>query len=306
MTVTKSSLGAIRRMRREKFDAAVDMEFFARSSALFTYLSGARLRVGFHSHAGEGPYRGDLMTHRLIYNPHFHTSQIFLSMVEALNHPGEKIPAIAVEPAPLSKMELPVFTPEPAEVAEVSRLISELTGASEVRPLVLLNANCSDLLPLRQWDRENYVVLARRLLERFPDVRIAFTGAPDEAREIDELLAQIGSDRAVCLAGKTSLRELLVAYSLSELLVTNDSGPAHFATLTPIDVITLFGPETPKLFGSTSPRAHVVWSGIFCSPCVSAYNNSLSTCTDNVCMKMITVDEVFAKATEVLDRRLSG
>ena len=37
-------------------------------------------------------------------------------------------------------------------------------------------------------------------------------------------------------------------YTLSELLITNDSGPAHFASMTPITVITLFGPETPLLF----------------------------------------------------------
>ena len=49
--VTKSLFGVVRRMRKEKFDAAVDMEFFARSSAIFTFLSGARLRVGFHSYA---------------------------------------------------------------------------------------------------------------------------------------------------------------------------------------------------------------------------------------------------------------
>jgi ADP-heptose:LPS heptosyltransferase len=303
-TVAKSSLGAIRRMRRLKLDAAVDMEFFARSSALFTWLSGARMRVGFHSFSGEGPYRGDLMTHRPLYNPHLHTSQIFYSMVEALKHPAELNPALAVKPPPLSEMEIPTFTPRDDEVEEVSKLICDLTGEPEVGPVVLLNANCSDLLPLRLWDRQNYVLLARLLLEKYPDVRIAFTGAPNEAPEVEKLLAQIDSPRAVCLAGRTTLRQLLVAYSLSELLVTNDSGPAHFATLTPIDVITLFGPETPKLFGSTSPRAHVMWSGLFCSPCVSAYNNRFSTCQDNLCMKSITVEAVFAKACEVLDRRL--
>jgi len=68
------------------------MEFFARSSAIFTYLSETSQRVGFHSFAGEGPARGDLMTHRLIYNPHFHMARIFLMMVEALNHPADSYP----------------------------------------------------------------------------------------------------------------------------------------------------------------------------------------------------------------------
>ena len=49
------------------------------------------------------------------------------------------------------------------------------------------------------------------------------------------------------LAGKTTLRQVLVLYARSEILVTNDSGPAHFASMTPIHVVTLFGPETPAL-----------------------------------------------------------
>ncbi len=303
-TVATSSIAAIRRMRKLKLDAAVDMEFFARSSAIFTWLSGARLRVGFHSYTGEGPWRGNLMTHRPLYNPHLHTSQIFWSMVDALTKPAELNPALAVIPPPLSEMEIPAFAARNGEVEEVSKLICDLTGESELGPVVLLNANCSDLLPLRLWDRPNYVRLARLLLKKYPKLNIAFTGAPNEAPEVEKLLKEIDNPRAVCLAGRTTLRQLLVAYSLSELLVTNDSGPAHFATLTPIDVITLFGPETPKLFGSTSPRAHVMWSGIFCSPCVSAYNNRFSTCRNNLCMKMISVEDVFEKSCEILFRRL--
>jgi hypothetical protein len=42
-----SSLRAVARIRRDSIDAAIDMEFFARSSAVFTILSGSRRRVGF-------------------------------------------------------------------------------------------------------------------------------------------------------------------------------------------------------------------------------------------------------------------
>src|ERR1700692_2260092 len=60
---------ASRKKTRElKLDAAIDLEFFSRSSAALTYLSGAGSRVGFHTFFGEGPYRGDLMTPRLLSN----------------------------------------------------------------------------------------------------------------------------------------------------------------------------------------------------------------------------------------------
>ena len=74
----------MRRMWALKLDAAIDMEFFARGSAVIAFLSGARARVGFHTWYAAGPYRGDLFTHRLLYNPHLHTTTTFQVLVEAL------------------------------------------------------------------------------------------------------------------------------------------------------------------------------------------------------------------------------
>ena len=95
----------------------------------------------------------------------------------------------------------------------------------------------------------------------------------------------------------------MTLYSNADVLVTNDSGPAHFAALTEIDVITLFGPEHLKLFGARGPRSHIFWEGIDCSPCVNAYNNRTSPCRNNVCLQGIEVDRVFDKVCEVLARR---
>ena len=118
------------------------------------------------------------------------------------------------------------------------------------------------------------------------------TGAPDEADAIQKIALEVGSQRCISLAGKTTLPQLLVLYTFSELLITNDSGPAHFASMTPITVITLFGPETPFLFRALTPRAIPIWMQIPCSPCVNAYNNRQSPCRNNICMKTITVDHV--------------
>jgi ADP-heptose:LPS heptosyltransferase len=151
-----------------------------------------------------------------------------------------------------------------------------------------------------------YVELSRRLLERYPDLFIAFTGAPAEATANDRLAAEVSSNRVISLAGKTTLRQVLVLYTRSQILVTNDSGPAHFASMTPIRVVTLFGPETPALFGARSSNATALWAGIACSPCVNAYNNRQSVCRNNICMQAITVDAVFEKVTSIYDSLKAG
>jgi ADP-heptose:LPS heptosyltransferase len=104
------------------------------------------------------------------------------------------------------------------------------------------------------------------------------------------------------LAGQTSLRELLTLYTAADVLVTNDSGPGHFASLTPVHAIVLFGPETPRLFGPLAASTTVIWKELACSPCVSVFNHRLSPCRNNVCMQSITVDEVFSAVRSALER----
>lgn len=290
----------LRMLRRRRIDACVDMEFFARFSAAIGFLTGARQRVGFHSYFGEGPYRGDLLTHRVLYNPHLHTSQVFTSLVLALEVDARRLPALAIVPPP--NPPLPIFQPAAAEQAEVRKLIDRVGVTADLR-LILLNANSGDLLPLRKWYEANYVVLARRLLTEFSNVAIAFTGSPEEAARIEELVRRVDSPRCVCLAGKTTLRQLMVVYGLAEVLVTNDSGPAHFGALTGIDVVALFGPETPLLFAAQGPRSHPVWAGIVCSPCINALNNRQTACRDNQCMKSIPVDRVFELVCDIYRTR---
>jgi ADP-heptose:LPS heptosyltransferase len=293
------ALRAVLRVRKIGIDAVVDMEFLTRFSAILTFMTGAKSRVGFHTFFGDGPYRGDLMTHRLLYNSHLHTSQMLEAMVEALTRDPSVLPTFDFTPS--ANQPLARFRPSLSEVAEISTLLQRENPRIGSAPLILLNPNASDLLPLRRWPSLRYVELARRLLERYPELFIGFTGAPAEAGPNNQLANEVGSDRVIRLAGKTTLRQVLVLYTRSEILVTNDSGPAHFASMTPIRVVALFGPETPALFSARSPNATALWAGIACSPCVNAYNNRQSMCRNNLCMQAITVDDVFEKVTRIYD-----
>jgi len=293
-SVVFSACRAIRAMRRKKVQIAIDMEFFARSSAALCFLSGAKWRVGFHAFFGEASYRGDLVTHRMLFNSRLHTSQTFVSLVQALEVDPGLLPT-SPRPVPDLNEEPPPFRPEETELEQVTALIRRETSRDRVPPLLLFNANCSDLLLLRRWPSGRYVELGRRILAKYPELYVGFTGAPSEAAAADGLVRQIGSERCLSFAGKTTLRELLVLYCASRMLVTNDSGPAHFAALTPIDVVVLFGPESPDLFAARTPRNHVLWAGIVCSPCINAFNDRCSPCTDNLCMQAITTDQVFEK-----------
>lgn len=298
-SVFVGALKALRALRRIGPDAAIDFEFFARSSAAIVYLSGAPMRVGLHAFGDGAPYRGCLMTHQLRYDRDQHTSELFFRLIEVIELPAGRL-TTGVSALPPDFDTLPVLHPDPGELAELKAIVEREAGTVQHSPLVLLNANASDLLPLRRWPADRYVELARRLIDRKANIHVAFTGSPDEADSADELVAAVGSNRCFSMAGKTTLRQLLTLYCLADVLVTNDSGPAHFAALTPVRVVTLFGPETPTRFGSRGPRAHILWKDIPCSPCVDAYNDRLSTCRNNECMQQITTDEVLNAVADVL------
>lgn len=287
--------------RREGIDTTVDMEFFARASAIIAYLTGARRRVGLHRFTSEAPYRGDLMTDRVQYNPYLHTAENYNLLVAALE---ESVPQTPLLKVPVAQIESPParFSPQPDELARVAGLIDEVAGRPVDGLIVLLNPNAGDLLPLRRWEPERFIELGRRLVAEQPDVTVAITGAPSEREAALEVAAAIGEPpRVICLAGKTSLRDLLVTYCLADVLVTNDSGPGHFASLTDIHNIVLFGPETPQLFGPRGGRPHVIWEGLACSPCVNVLNHRLSPCTNNVCMQRIETERVHGEVISCLE-----
>jgi ADP-heptose:LPS heptosyltransferase len=292
--------------RRNRIDTVIDMELFSRFTALLTGFSGARRTVGFHAFRNEGLYRGDLLTHKVAYNPHLHMSKNFLALANALKaRPDER---------PMSKtfisdneISLPkAVINEPARDA-IRRKIKDV--CPEFEPgrdrIVLFNTNASDLLPIRRWPREYYISLARSVLAQYPDVIILLTGANSDRAWIDAIHAGVGSGRCVSFAGRTSLAELPALYSVSLFMLSNDSGPPHFASVTDMPVFVFFGPETPKLYcplGNATP----IYSGLACSPCVSAANHRSTVCRDNVCLQVITPERVFGMLTPLLEATRPG
>lgn len=291
-------LRALFRVWREKIDTAIDMEGLTSSSALITYLTRAPRRVGYYNFSSQGPYRGRLLTHELNYGFQHHVSRQFVALVRAAAGNGADVPLLK-ERIQDEVTPLPEFVPTSAAREEVRALLREEAGA-DPKQVLLLNPNCSDLLPLRRWSNERFVELGKRLLDELPDATIVVTGAPSEAEEAARIARAIGLERAFSVAGRTSLRQLLVLYGLADLLISNDSGPVHFAALTPVPVVALFGPETPLLYGPLSRRARVLHAGLACSPCVNILNHRMSPCTDNRCMQRITVEDVLAAARELL------
>ncbi len=279
--------------RKNKLDTVIDLELFSRFTALLTGASGATQRVGFHSFHNEGLYRGDLLTKKVAYNPHIHIAKNFIALVNSVLTDKQEVPFSKIKISD-NEITLPCIESSEDELRNIQKIITDRYPYynSEYNRVVLINPNASELLPQRRWMPERYEALIERILTLGDEILIVITGAKGEFTEAEAMCKRIGNERCINFAGATTLEGLIPLYNTAELMVTNDSGPGHFSSITPLTTLVLFGPETPALYGSLG-NAISIYADLACSPCVSASNHRKTACTDNKCLQAITVDQVF-------------
>jgi ADP-heptose:LPS heptosyltransferase len=286
--------------RQHGIDTVIDLELFSRFTALLTFLSGASKRVGFYAYHHEGLYRGALLTHKVSYNPHLHIAKNFIALVAALLSSTEQVPYTKVLISD-AEVSLPKIAYPAVEKHRMHTLVRQYYSpyTPQRHRLVLINPNASELLPQRRWMPDKYVLLIQKILACHPHVLILITGAPREREEAEAMTQRVAHERCVNFAGALRLPDLPLLYSISTCMITNDSGPAHFASITEMPTFVFFGPETPRLYGSlgyTTP----IYAGLACSPCVAATNHRKTPCRDNVCLKIITPEHVYGLVRPVL------
>lgn len=289
-SVVMSMARALWDIRREKYDAVIDAEFFSRLSTLVSYFTRSRYTVGFYL---PEIWRGNFLTHPVHFNYYRHAVLAFVALAKSL---GATTESLCIEPVPVSDQVK-------------SNVRAQLQGLG-VRPgqrLVCVNVSTGPLSPERRWPEKHFVELIRRVLREFSHVTVILIGAACDVPLVTQVHNQFGAEeqkRVFNLAGRFDLRGLCGLLRLSELLVTNDSGPLHIAEALRTPTVSFFGPETPLLYGPTGDHHEVFYKGIYCSPCLNVQNLKKAPCNgNNVCMKLISVDEVFASVRRLFEGR---
>jgi ADP-heptose:LPS heptosyltransferase len=288
--------------RKNRIGTVIDLELFSRFTALLCALSGARSRIGFASHHDEGLYRGSLINFPVRYNPHVHISVNFMSLVNTAL--GKHDNPYATTAVGQHELQLKKANINVDDVDKVKEKITEMYPQWGSERLVLLNVNASDLLPQRRWLPENFAAVGQYLIEKYEDLLIVGTGAPAEREYVQQVVDMVGNDRFINSAGVFTFDELVPLYSICELMLTNDSGPAHFASVTDLKVFVIFGPESPALYLPLG-NAEAIYLGLPCSPCVSAANHRKTTCITRPCITGISTASVQEILCKHLDAALS-
>ena len=287
--------------RHHRIDTVIDLELFSRFTALLTGLCGARRRVGYHIFHGEGLWRGFMLTRKVHYNPHIHITKNFLSLIHAAFAKQIEVPFSKIQILD-SEVRLEQALIDPVVLEKVRVRIEKLAKEAGItyvhgkNRLILVNPNASDLLPQRRWAQQRFSELIQGVHQQYPSDLILITGSPAEFAYVEKVRVVANIKNALNFAGQVSFTELPPLYTLSDVMVTNDSGPGHFSAVTPLRTVVLFGPETPALYGSIG-NSIAITANLACSPCVSAANHRKTPCQDNVCMQAITVAQVLDKVS---------
>ncbi len=243
------------------------------SSAWWFFRGGVKRRIGFRS-----GIRAPLLTDPLPF-PEDRSTSHQVGVYKKLLQP------FGIEPS----KTLPYLTLTDDELAAAKEELQRL--GTEGQTIVGVNPGAA-YGSAKCWPPERFRDLAKKFLEE-KNYSLLFFGDQKTAPLVEEVTAGLGN-RAINLAGRTTLRELMALIASCDLFLTNDSGPMHIASALQRPLVALFGStsevKTGPYYGETVIHKHPS-----CSPCFKR------TCPiDFRCMKQISVDEVYRELVSLL------
>ncbi|WP_068471441.1 lipopolysaccharide heptosyltransferase II [Candidatus Protochlamydia phocaeensis] len=142
------------------------------------------------------------------------------------------------------------------------------------------------------WLPDRFKSLSQKLLEN-PHIKILFFGDKAGAPLVNDICLDL-PERAINLAGKTTLRELMAFIQACHIFLTNDSGPMHIASALGVPLLALFG-STSDVATGPYQGGKVLHKRVPCSPC---YRRECPI--DFRCMTRIEVQEVYEELQQLI------
>jgi lipopolysaccharide heptosyltransferase II len=273
------------RKRLESRDYDLAISVFGPWAAIIATLSGAKRTLGFAEEGYPGWLTDPLPGRHWKPGEKKHEVDYCLELAQAAGA------------TPTLEDRVPTLLVTPQAQAEVEQLLQ--TGQFQPgKPLIACHVSANNGQSKR-WPIPYWAILLDRLITE-DSANILITGAPNDLPLIEEITQRM-HQKPLNLAGKTSLSQLAALLQRADLLLTGDSGPMHIAAAVGTPLIAIHGPTDPALSGPISPKATVLRSDIWCSPCYTAQGLP-ADCRfyTTQCMKNITPQQVYNTIQEKL------
>lgn len=166
---------------------------------------------------------------------------------------------------------------------------------------IVLTGGSGEVEKHKRWTTIGYRELIKKIIDN-TEYKIVFVGSRSEQKIVDEILLGISDkymENIVQLNGKTNLKELIKILREGSLVVGNDNGVLHIASACDVKILGLFGSTDYKITGPIGNNVEIIDNRIECAPCY-AKNGNILGCSDNICMKSISSEQVYIKIKEIL------
>jgi lipopolysaccharide heptosyltransferase II len=184
---------------------------------------------------------------------------------------------------------------EPEDDTFVARTFHD-AGFNVYKPIIGLVLGSSKNWATKRWPIENFRLLADRLVEKL-ECRVVLIGT-EEDKAIAKTFDGAHKSDILDMTGKTNMTQLVSLVKRLNVLVTGDSAPLHIASAMGVRVVALFGPTEPRRHMPPGKGHVVLAKHLPCQPC---YRGICKIKDQLLCLRSISVDEVF----EAVDQQLS-
>jgi ADP-heptose:LPS heptosyltransferase len=223
-----SPVAAVRTIRAERLDVAIDFDQWPRVEPVYCLLSGARWTAGFRS---PGQHRHHAFDAHVEHSDAVHELDNYRRLARLLGVESQRQPRLR-PPGVVPAEELP---PSPYAVLHLWP-----TGVRS---------------ELKEWPWERWRALTHELVAR--DLTVVLTGSPADAARTNEFAASSGTlaPRLVNVAGKYDLAQVVDLLSGSRCVVSVNTGVMHLAAATGVPTVGLNGPTSERRWGPVAERA---------------------------------------------------
>jgi len=277
--------GFLGRLRGGRFTHAFNFDNTERT-ALIARLSGARFRLGLHHGGFRLKFRG-LYTHTLNDPNEEHESR-----------PITEYYLRALEPigAPARSREVRL-EPRAEDVAELRRFV----GAGGF-PVLLVHPGSRS--PWRLWPAERFAAVCDLAQEKL-GVQVVLAGGPAEVSVIASIRAQSKSHLFAFTEPMSVLRFAALA-RLARVMLCHDSGPMHLAAAVGTPVVALYGSQSTVLFRPPGEGHTLLQAPLPCTECVAPDKCVPKDSYHSLCVRRLSVDQVFSALRDSLARTAAG
>lgn len=120
--------------------------------------------------------------------------------------------------------------------------------------------NPGTTMHIKRWPSINFMKVASYLRKRY-NIPVVAVGSASERNLADSISPDIN------MAGKVNFPLLAAVLKRARIMIGNDSAPLYLASAVGIKTVGLYGPTSPKHFGSLSPNHRAVVNEVWCHPC---------------------------------------